>query len=229
MAGLPGFSTGPPLVLKEFVLDEAGSGDIVRIAGRKPGLLAWLAGLFGLAGITVLRVTRDQVYVSRTGKTSESHEMSPLVKVSSTHFAYASPFLLIVIAAALAVFGAFSLFGSLGLLWTILSSGGMGDWGAALGLWGASLVPVLVFAGLAFGAMYVSRFFKSVHIRLKAGSSSFGIAFKLRTLDGVVVDLDATRDAESWSLPRERIRSAPRRVAPARLQLPGLPRAQRAT
>jgi len=79
------------LVVKVWKVSEDGSGDLVNIQARQPGLAAWLLDLMGVSTVTSLRVTSDFVHFEQGNFEGSSVIAVPATKITGVTHGHKKP------------------------------------------------------------------------------------------------------------------------------------------
>jgi hypothetical protein len=82
------------LVLKEWAVGADSldnKGNVIRIAGRKAGLISWLLTLMGIDPTVHFRVSKAKLEFRSTSLSGKQSRMIPLQNISSTFYGYYKP------------------------------------------------------------------------------------------------------------------------------------------
>lgn len=160
---------GPTLVLRRFKVNDTPSTDVaVDIAGRAPGVVAWLLTIMGFDAETTLKTTNKEVSFKSSSLFGQTNHVVPLQMVSSTHCGYSMPVQYLII-------------GALFLIGGIYSSIGYNTNG-----WETTL---LLLIGIVFLVAYWLSKKLVIYIET-SGGMVLGLSFKRSIVENVSVDLE---------------------------------------
>jgi len=157
-------SSIPDLVLRRFYVGQAQNGYYVDIAGRPPGLFAWILMKLGLEAETVMRVSAESLTYKHSSLFGQSYTVVPLNAISSTHSGYAKNFWLLMLGVGGLLYGLLQLFSNQA---------------------GPGIVLLLI------GAFLLFRYWldKSVTIYVQTtGGAKLGLSFSRSLIEGVALD-----------------------------------------
>jgi hypothetical protein len=96
--------SGPLLVLQKFTVDESNpEGILIELEGRPSGLVGWLLTKMGVVPTTTLRLTGTEFHHQAVTFYGQSHEVTPLSKVTLTAGGHAKPFMTLLFGAIVAI------------------------------------------------------------------------------------------------------------------------------
>jgi hypothetical protein len=159
-----GNSSIPNLVLRRFYVGQAQNGYYVDIAGRPPGLIAWILMKLGLEAETVMRVSADSLTYKSSSLFGQAYSVVPLNAISSTHSGYLKNFVVLLLGTGALLFGLSSLFSRNGAL-------------------GVAMIVV--------GAFLLFRYWISKNVTIyvqTTGGATLGLSFSRSIIEGVALD-----------------------------------------
>jgi hypothetical protein len=169
-------NVGPTLVIRRFgAYAQPSDGEFVSIAGREPGLVAWLLTSIGLDAEWRLIVTGQTVAFRKTSLYGEQESLVALDDIASAHCGYKKPIGLLFAAAASAVLSI--------VVAAYLS-----------GIRATQFAVIPLFLAVVLAILYFTQKSLSVGVETKGGMV-LSLNFRPSIIENVRVDIEQTRYA----------------------------------
>jgi hypothetical protein len=163
---------GPLLVLQDFDEQPGPNGELVRIRGRRAGLIAYVLNGLGLAAETTFIVFPTEVEIRVGSLFGTTIHRIPVQRIASTLAGYIWPVQYLVVGPLVTLLGLIST--------TKMRGGGLASW-----------LPLIM---IVIGAMMLLAFAfgRAVRVSIETfGGQVSGVRFKGSLIESKAIDLDA--------------------------------------